>query len=157
MQLLIMQFSPNVIFLVKITISTLVSYPISQPQIFFFLDFIKLNFLYYDPSLFSTDTHRNRHMNIITPYTHLFRFGATERSLIPCNTFSCTKGKSRGDGKKSVAGVDKVRNPTASQQVIFQQDPVLWGLDMGLFSRQIHSNAARNKMVIPPGDLNSLK
>jgi hypothetical protein len=52
--------------------------------------------------------------------------------------------------KESEKGMDTLGNPAASQQVIFQEDPVLWGLDMGLFSRQIHSNAARNKMVNPP-------
>jgi len=53
------------------------------------------------------------------------------------------------DKVKQKRGTDEQQNPMVSQQVIFQEDPTLWGLDMGLFSRQIHSNAARNKMVNP--------
>jgi hypothetical protein len=53
------------------------------------------------------------------------------------------------DKGKQKNGMDEQQNPMVSQQVIFQEDPTLWRLDMGLFSRQIHSNAARNKMVNP--------
>jgi hypothetical protein len=41
------------------------------------------------------------------------------------------------------------RNRTAFQQVLFQKGPILWRLDTGLFSRQIHSSAAPNKMGNP--------
>jgi len=56
-----------------------------------------------------------------------------------------------------MGGGGEQQNPMVSQQVIFQEDPTLWRLDMGLFSRQIHSNAARNKNGESLRDVNSLK
>jgi len=72
----------------------------------FKLNFVLYIFLsnsnYFPSSSFSISTglyhSSHAHTNILTPYNHLFRFGATEWRLIPFNTFSSTKRKSGGDG-----------------------------------------------------------